>query len=67
MIIMHVNMMRKYNYTAHNKFCKIYKHMYLFSYIGEKIETNMHLEELFYLLTKTWQYGGCVCGQEVAG
>ena len=48
MIIMHVKMMRKYNCTAHNKFCKSYKYMYLISYIREKIENNIHLGELFY-------------------
>ena len=41
--------------------------MYLFFYNGEKIETNIHLEEPLYLLTKTWKYGGCVFGSEVAG
>ena len=41
--------------------------MYLFFYIGKKIETNIHLEEPFYLLTKTWKYGGCVFGPEAAG
>ena len=49
-----------------NEFCNSDKHV-LFFYIGEQIETNIHLEEPFYLLTKTWKYGGCVFGPEVAG
>ena len=55
-----------HNYTTQNKFCHSYKHVFIF-YIGEKIETNIHLEEPYYLLTKTWKYGGCVFGLEVAG
>ena len=39
----------------------------MYFYCGEKIKTNIHLEEPFYLLTKTWKYGGCVFGSEVAG
>ena len=51
-------------YTTQNKFCNSYKHVF---YNGEKIETNIHLEESFSLLTKAWKYGGCVFGPEVAG
>ena len=33
----------------------------------EKIETNIHLEQPFYLLTKTWKYmnGGSVFGIDI--
>ena len=41
--------------------------MYLFFLNWGKNETNIHLEEPFYLLTKTWKYGGCVFGPAVAG
>ena len=51
------------NYS--NKFCTSHKHVCIF--IGEKNETNIHLEQAFYLLTKTWKYGGCVFGTEKAG
>ena len=50
-------------YTTQNKFCNIYKHVFIF-YIGETIETKVHLEEPFYLLTKTCKYGGCVLGPD---
>ena len=44
----------------------IYKHVCIFS--GEKHkQTNIHLQQPFYLLTKTWKYGGRVFGKEVAG
>ena len=33
----------------------------------EKIETNVHLEQPFYLLTKTSKYGGSFFGIDVAG
>ena len=36
------------------------------SCIGGKIETKIHLEQPFYLLTKTWKYGGSVFGTQVA-
>ena len=29
--------------------------------------TNIHLEQPFYLLTKTWKLGGSVFGTKVAG
>ena len=55
-------------HTTQDKFCNSYKHVFIF-YIGEKIETNIHvhLEEPFYLFTKTWEYGGCVFGPDIAG
>ena len=31
-----------------------------------KNETYIHLKQAFYLLTKTWDYGGSVFGAEVA-
>ena len=34
-----------------------------FLLLVEKIETNIHLEQPFYLLTKTWKYGGSVLVQ----
>ena len=39
----------------------------LVSLLVGKMETNIHLEQPFYLLTKTWKYGGSVLGTEVAG
>ena len=33
----------------------------------EKKETNIHLEQLFYSLTKTWKYDGSVFGREIVG
>ena len=30
-------------------------------------ETNIHLDQPFYLFTKTWKYDGSVFGTEVAG
>ena len=38
----------------------------LFLILVEKIKTNIHLEQPFYLLTETWKYGGCVFCPEVA-
>ena len=52
-------------YTTQNKFCISYKHVCNFCVDG-KIETNIHLEQPFYLLTKTWKHGGSVFGTEVA-
>ena len=40
--------------------------MFVF-FLVEKIEPNIHLEQFFYLLRKTWKYGGSVIVTEVAG
>ena len=48
-----------------NKFCITYKDVCIFVLV-EKLETNLHLEEPYYLLTKTWAYGGSVFGTEIA-
>ena len=40
--------------------------MHVFFY-GGQIESGIHFGYLFYLLTKTWKYGGSVFGTEVAG
>ena len=54
-------------YTTQIKLYNSYKHVFIFIYIGKKIETNIHLEEVFYLPTKKWTYGRCVFGPEVVG
>ena len=33
----------------------------------KKMETNIHSEQLFYLLIRTWKYGCSVFGTKVAG
>ena len=33
----------------------------------EEIETYKYIKQYFYLLTKTWKYGGSVFGTEIAG
>ena len=63
-------------YTPHTKFTDILLktnfasdiNMHVcFFYWADKIENNIHLEQPFYLLTKTWKYGGSVFGTDFAG
>ena len=61
-----IDILKQYLWILKTSFATVIK-MYLFLYVGEKIETNIRLEEPFYLLTKTWKYGRCVFGPEVAG
>ena len=39
----------------------------MYFFIGGKIETNIYLAQPFYLVTKTWKYGGSVFDTQVAG
>ena len=51
--------------TTQIKFCTNFKNICIFVLV-EKIETNIHLEQPFYLLTNTWEYSDGVFGTEVA-
>ena len=46
-------------YTTQNKICSGYKYACIFPIRG-KIESNIYLEQPFYLPTKTRKYGGSV-------
>ena len=41
--------------------------MYIILLSVEKIKTNLHSGQPFYLLTKTWKYDGSVFATEVPG
>ena len=48
-----------YHNTKSNngKYFALVLNIYVFLFLVEKVETNKHLEQPFYLLTKVWKYG----------